>query len=148
MRSIVVDANVVVKSFAQESDSKQAIEFFRACVEQDLDLIAPDLLRYEVLQIAIRKQYPVEVCLDLLENSISSLVEMLPPEQKVWVIAEKICQQGNKKSGFPSLYDSIYHAMAIAEDGLFITADHRHYVKADSYGHIALLRDWQSALHA
>lgn len=44
------------------------------------------------------------------------------------------------------MYDSVYHAMAIINDGVFITSDKRHYEKTKSFGHITLLKDWESAL--
>ena len=56
----------------------------------------------------------------------------------------KITEDGNQKSGFPSIYDSTYHAMAIAYDGIFITADKRHAAKAMQYAHIAVLHNWKT----
>jgi predicted nucleic acid-binding protein len=42
------------------------------------------------------------------------------------------------------MYDSIYHALAIVEDGVFVTADNRHFEKVKNFGHIALLKDWET----
>ena len=59
-------------------------------------------------------------------------------------IFTKIASTGHEKSGFPSIYDSIYHALAIHEKAVFLTADKRHYEKSKSFGHICLLKDWEN----
>ncbi|MCP4403694.1 MAG: type II toxin-antitoxin system VapC family toxin [bacterium] len=48
-------------------------------------------------------------------------------------------KQGHEKSGFPTFSDSMYQAIAIREDALFITADKRHYEKTNHLGNIELL---------
>jgi len=143
MKTVVVDANVVAKTFAREADAPQAISFLRVCVAEKVNIIAPDLFRYEIAQIAIRKKHALENVADLLEEHISVLVDLQPPKRSVWLQAEKICLDGHVKSGFPSLYDSIYHAMAIVEGGVFVTADRRHYEKSKKYGHIVMLQSWE-----
>ena len=50
----------------------------------------------------------------------------------------------HEKSGFPTIYDSIYHALAIQLDAVFLTADKKHYAKAKEYGHIKLLSEWET----
>ncbi|POZ52200.1 type II toxin-antitoxin system VapC family toxin [Methylovulum psychrotolerans] len=55
-----------------------------------------------------------------------------------------MCETGHPKSGFPSFYDASYHALAIANDCTFITADNRHVSKTAQFGHVVLLKDWQS----
>jgi predicted nucleic acid-binding protein len=71
---------------------------------------------------------------------------MQSPERLTWLNSEHICQNGHEKSGYPTMYDSIYHAMAILNEGIFITSDKRHYEKAKTFGYISLLKDWESAL--
>lgn len=47
-----------------------------------------------------------------------------------------ITKDGHEKSGYPTFNDSMYHAIAITEDALFITADKRHYEKTSQLGNI------------
>ena len=61
-----------------------------------------------------------------------------------WNIAGTMTQSGHQKSGFPSLYDSCYHALAIDNDCLFLTADKRHAAKTESFSHLQLLEDWKT----
>ena len=52
------------------------------------------------------------------------------------------------KSGFPSFYDAIYHALAMINDCDFITADRRHYEKTKALGKVKLLDDMKTMILA
>ena len=52
-----------------------------------------------------------------------------------------ITKDGHEKRGYPTFSDSMYHAIAITEDALFITADKRYYEKIRRLGNIELLRN-------
>ena len=52
---------------------------------------------------------------------------------------------GHTKSGYPSWFDSFYHAIAVEEGAIFITADKRHAVKTRQFEHACLLRDFEFA---
>lgn len=41
--------------------------------------------------------------------------------------ALKILASGHDKSGYPSIYDAIFHAMALCNQAVLVTADKRHY---------------------
>lgn len=144
MNGIIVDANVVAKTLIDEIDSAQALALLRTCVTTKIPLSAPELLKYELVQVGLKKQLDLQQLINLLENSIITLITLQAPSQIIWHKAGEIAQQGHVKSGYPSIYDSIYHAMAIVNNGLFVTADKRHYQKAQHFGHIALLADWQT----
>ncbi len=148
MNTVVIDACIAAKTFAQEADSPEALELLRACVKNNIPMIAPDLMKYEIAQIALKKSFAMDKVIHLFEDAIFTLVEMHNPDRFTWLQAESICQKGHEKSGYPTMYDSIYHAMAIIKDGVFITADRRHYEKAKSFGHIAMLNDWEKTLDA
>ena len=138
----VVDSNVFAKLFIEEADSAQAIRFFQHCIEQETLLFAPTLLRYEILQIALYYGHPLNDALERLEQYCAFNLTLCELSRETWHIAEKIVQSGNKKSGFPSLYDSCYHALAIERDATFITADKRHKAKTEAFGKILLLADY------
>ncbi len=43
------------------------------------------------------------------------------------------------------LFDTLYHAVALEyEDALLVTADERYYGKAEGYGTIRTLHDWEA----
>lgn len=139
----VVDANVFIKLFVKESDSVQAHKFFRAAVENNAMLLAPTLFRYEVWEAARVNGIPLDIALNLLAAQEGYCLHIIEPSRRHVLKAETIANKGHQKSGFPSMYDSIFHALAIESDGVFITADHKHYAKAKTFGHIALLSAWR-----
>lgn len=146
MTKIVLDACVVAKTFIDEPDSQEAVNLISACVKENIQITAPDIFKYEIAQIAVKKSVSLDKVLTLFEEAIFKLIDMQSPNRFIWLQGEHICQHGHEKSGFPTMYDSVYHAMAIINDGVFITSDKRHYEKTKSFGHIILLKDWESAL--
>lgn len=140
---IVPDANLFIKQLVSEVDSHLAFDFFRACI--DRQLLAPELLRYEVMQVAYAKGCDFEVVYHLISSYESNHLVLKQPTENEWRIACEIIDNSHPKSGFPSMHDAIYHAIAVANNGLFVTADKRHYEKTRRFGHIALLSEWEQS---
>ncbi len=145
MTTLVIDSNIGAKLFTQETDSQKAVDLFEAGVKKQFSLIVPELFKYEIASIAYYKRIPLEPVLHLFDEQIDRILNYVKPSTRAWLKAQEIAQDGNHKSGFPSMYDSIYHAMAIELDGVFITADKKHYEKTKQYGHILLLEKWNQA---
>ncbi len=82
----------------------------------------------------------------LIEQYQLANLEILEIDKKTIKKANEICNQGHKKSGFPSFYDASYHALAITNECPFITADKRHIAKSKSFGHVTLLSDWRKLI--
>jgi len=141
---IVVDSNVFAKLFIDEADSQQAKDFFRYCVSQEVPLLAPSLFTYEILQIATYYRYSIQDALAMVEDYKAFNLTLVELKSEEWELVENMVQTGHQNSGYPSLYDSCYHALAINNDCMFLTADRRHAVKAESFGHLQLLNDWQT----
>lgn len=141
---IVVDANIFAKLLFAEPDSAEARMFFKCCAKTNTKLIVPELFKYEIAQIARYYQHPLHKTLDIFAAHEQSILTTISPRREVWLLAEKIASDGHEKSGFPSIYDSIYQALAIDSNATFLTADKRHYEKAKKHGHIILLSEWES----
>ena len=47
------------------------------------------------------------------------------------------------ESGYPELSDSLYHALAIVNDAVFVTNDSKHAAKVNRFGHVKKLADYQ-----
>jgi len=143
MTSILVpDAGVFTKLYYSEPDSADAAAFFEMCARMNAKLVVPELFKYEIAQTSRYIDQPLADTLDLLDAHLAAIMTIAAPDREAWLLAEGITKEGHVKSGFPSIYDSIYHALAIQLDGVFVTADKRHYAKARSRGHIMLLEDW------
>ena len=143
MTTLIIDSNIGAKLFTQEDDSQQVVDLFSAGVLHDYTFIAPELFKYEIASIAFRKRLPLEPILDFFDEQVDKVITYIKPSTLTWLKAEEIAKSGNDKSGFPAMYDSIYQALAIEHNGLFITADKKHYIKAKKYGHIMLLSEWE-----
>lgn len=143
---IVPDSNIFIKLLVPEHDAEQAFQFCHACLEQNIRFIVPELFRYEVTQVAYSKGCAITTIIELLQSYEDNGLICQPPKPPTWIRAGQMIDAAHPKSGYPSMYDTIYHALAIEKKTVFITADKRHYEKCKSFGHIALLHDWQDAL--
>ena len=143
-KSIVIDSNLFIKQFIEEEDSSDVRVFFKTSAETNTGLLVPELFKYEIVQITVKKNQSLDNTLHLLHLHTDLNLQIVAPSKAVWLQAEKIAKQGHKNSGYPSIYDSVYHALAIESDAIFLTADKRHYAKAKSFGNIKLFRDWES----
>jgi predicted nucleic acid-binding protein len=101
MFCVVVDANIVTKTFLSESDTQAALDLFGACLTNEARIIAPDLLKYEVVQTALRHKVSVEKVFQIFEDHTSTLVDQLSPNLEVWQKAKEIFGHGHVKSGYP-----------------------------------------------
>ena len=142
---IIVDASIAVKVLHDEPDSKQAKGFFKSCAEENARLLVPEHFLYELVNVCQRVGVEVENVLEFYDALKNSILTPVTPQKSVWLLAEKIAKDGHPQSGFPSIYDSIYHALAIEAGATFTTADKRHHSKAHRYGSILLLEEFGSS---
>lgn len=139
---IVIDSSVFVKLLVAEDDSAVARAFMIACHQHGVDFGAPDLFRFEVLGFALHHGIPFPHVRELIEIQEAAGFQIHPLSADVIDRAETIARHGNKKAGYPSLQDSLYHALAIATDGIFVTADRRHLDKTKNFKHAISLQEW------
>lgn len=143
---IVLDANVFAKLFVGESDSDLARALMRFVHHSAVPVQLPGLFIYEIVQIGRYHGLDTDAVLDFFQTQFLSNWKMVEPNREHWKVAQKISEKGHVKSGYPAMYDSVYHAMAMVDGGAFITADKKYYIKAQSFGHIYLLENWKEPL--
>lgn len=143
---IIIDSCVFNKIVLKETDSHDAIAFFDSLGGQDIQLIVPPLFIYEVLAVTISQSVEGAETISFLNGFIQHNLKVVELSQDTLLHATKIAEQGHPKSGFPSFYDAVYHALAIEMNGMFLTSDHRHVSKTEKLGHVTLLRDWKSLI--
>lgn len=141
--SVVIDANVFVKLLHAEYDSPLAFDFLDYCIAHDVLIVVPTLFDYEVISVCVRLHIELNEILTLLADYRATNLVLQVPDFDDWQLATKICQDGNAKSGYPSMYDSIYQAMAINRNITFVSADTRHIAKAKKHGNVCALADWR-----
>ena len=143
---IVPDANVFLEMIygrPLRAISKRLLTF---AIKDEIRLLAPSLLLDEITEVLcgnmdntddIRRHFL------FLEQLIHKNVLLIAvPTLTVRMKAFEIARCGNPKSGYPELGDSLYHALAIANDAVFLTNDARHVAKVGYLGHVKKLAEY------
>ncbi|NOQ15715.1 MAG: PIN domain-containing protein [Methyloprofundus sp.] len=137
--NVVIDASVAIKWFAPddgtEEDADKAILIFKAIQVTDIIPIQPTHWQAEVIAVLTRlcpetSQQSIQL-LDILEFQVYDNL-------KIYQLASKIATQLSHH-----LFDTLYHAVALEQQALFITADIKYYRKAKELGNIILLSEYQ-----
>jgi predicted nucleic acid-binding protein len=140
---IVVDASVFVKLFKREEGSDLARSFIDHMLDSRQGYTAPSIVLYESLSAALHVELPLDGIGSLFNEFREFGLTIEGPTVKELALAEKIARSRAPSGGYPALFDSIYHAMAIERGGTFVTADERHFTKAKQFGSVVLLADWR-----
>ena len=116
------------KLYLDELDRDKAQQLFIKAASGEVMLFAPDLLYLEVVNTAQRCGVPIDGVVELLEAQryLMQLRAVTNDERKQ---ALQIIASGHNKSGYPSIYDALFHAMALCNEAILVTADKRHYAK-------------------
>ena len=76
------------------------------------------------------------------------VLHVIVPDTDVRMKAIDIARTGNPKSGYPEFTDSLYHALAILNEVIFLTNDRKHIRKAKRFGHIEELSKYNDVLES
>jgi predicted nucleic acid-binding protein len=136
----VLDSGVFVKLLINEEDSEKA-EVLIAQIVADVDnyIVVPDIFMYEVIGICKKYDVSRSIINDTFKFYQQKYVIKVPLDGIIVDLALEMTESGHDKSGFPTFYDCVYHALAIQRDCDFITADKKHFAKVKDLGHIRLL---------
>lgn len=139
MAVIVPDASVILKWVLPEVDepcAAQALALRQHYADNEVTFAVPSLWRYEVGNTLARK-YPQHAYDDLRDLQAMAMPEANLSDE--WL--EQACALTRR---FPvAFYDAAYHALAIVESGLFVTADERYLRAVGPSASACHLADWQ-----
>jgi len=138
----VIDASVFAKAIKDEEDSSLARESLASAVETATTLIAPRLVVYELLGIALHHEIPPAAFLDLLDTMAEGGLRIVDPDRQTLLRAAEMAIDV-PSIGRVTLQDAVYHALAIEVGAVLVTADFRHFRRSSHYGHVCLLPDWR-----
>ena len=139
MNKVVLDANVFLKIFKDEHDSSRAKELLAGLAKSITPILAPAVVVNETLHACEKDQLDVETACHFFKELLAFNLSFVPLTGALIDKTLAITKDGHEKSGYPTFSDSMYHAIAITEDALFITADKHHYEKTSQLGNIELL---------
>jgi len=144
---IVPDANIFLEMIYGRPLQSTSRQLLSHAIANEIQLVAPSLLLDEITEVLcgnldnIQKIQQHLFYIEQLANKKVLLVVV--PNLAIRMKAIEIARTGNPKSGYPELSDSLYHALAIINDALFITNDSKHVAKVNKFGHVAKLADYQ-----
>lgn len=132
MRCVVVDASVILKWYLDdEKDSQKALSLLARYVSDELEIIAPSLLEYEVVNGLIIAQKRGRIKEEKIITAISGFIDLGIKLKSLLHLYHKVlhyCKTYNR-----SAYDASYMAIADEEGIPMITSDRGLYnsVKKD-----------------
>jgi len=118
---VVIDASVVVKWFVEEEGSEEALKVRDRYVEGEIQIIAPELITFEVLNALYFKRLFSEDELKQISEALEAYSFSLYPLRGEY--ARKAVEISYEND--ITLYDASYVALAIVRDTFAYTADEK-----------------------
>ena len=138
MHVVVPDASVILKwalPSDAEPDADRAVLLRNAIRDDLVRAVVPSLWLFEVGNTVARR-FPLHA-----RAWLSALVKFGLEEQTV--SPQWLRQVVDLTERYPvSFYDAAYHATAIVQGGVFVTADERYVSQVSSHGAVVALQDW------
>ena len=145
--TIVIDTNVVVKFFVQETGSLHAERLLEAVLSADIELVAPDFMLTEFVNVLWLKVERGELDDEEAEEIIArllvlaELIEIIPARTVLGSMFQTARRHGH------SAYDAAFLALAESRGIRLVTADAKFYRKAKGLSSApVLLGDWKTVL--
>ena len=134
MKIYVLDTSVVYKSLSFENGREKVINLFDDAEKNTIKLIAPSLIWYELNNSFVVNEGSLEdvkFYMNVFREQVQSgLVEIFSSSSQL--LLEKTVELANLDTGGQghiSSYDATFHALAILENAIFLTADKKHFRK-------------------
>jgi len=135
---IVPDASVLLKwafRSPDESDKDNAIALLNAWLDGKVDIILPKLWSFEVGNVLMLKN--IDIAIEIMEIFMG--YNFMEYDMTIELCKETFKLMQKYKVTF---YDAVYHAVAILQKGILLTADESYWKKVRDAKHIVRLKDW------
>lgn len=142
-KKYVLDANIFLEYIYGRTLQDLAQKLLIQAITGEIEIFIPSLALDEISEVLCGNMDNIEQIashLHYIEKLIyEEIIKVFVPNTKVRLKAIEIARYGSKKGGYPDFTDSLYHALAILQQAIFITNDKKHLAKAKDFGHIQLL---------
>jgi len=119
--SFVLDSSVVAKLFFREAGSEEAQELMELCAEEDIGLLASDLLLYELGNVIWKNTRRKDVDGRKYLRQLRFLnIEYLPLGEELMLKAMKASREQDI-----SYYDAVHVTLAYINELAFVTEDRK-----------------------
>ena len=139
----VLDANIFLEYIYARALSHQAKKILQDAILKRIQILIPSLLLDEITEVLCGNLDDLETVqkhLRYIEKlATQNILHIIVPNTEVRMKAIEIARTGHIKSGYPELTDSLYHALAIENDAIFLTNGTKHINKVIGFGHIQAL---------
>lgn len=133
----IPDASVLLKLAAYETEDLHEALIFEADIKSGkIHITIPSHCLFEICNILGRNRHHIAL------SFLSYLLQLNIEEKFITIERAGIAFQLMKKYSNISFYDASYHAFAIQEKGIFLTADEKYFRKTYREGAIMLLKDY------
>lgn len=140
MDKSILDASVVIKWFVEEQDRDKAITYLTAFQNNELGLIVPSLLFYELGNVLIKKKATMTLINEVMVK-FQQLNSLGLEIQDIGLSSFRQIYQNSIKYGL-TFYDASYLTLMQEENCRFITADGKLFQKVHkNFKGIKLLSD-------
>ncbi|MEM2084118.1 MAG: type II toxin-antitoxin system VapC family toxin [Nitrososphaerota archaeon] len=127
MLKVVIDASIVVKWFVEEENYENALKIRDKYVEGEIDIIAPEIIIFEVLNALYYKKLFTLLELKEIANALDAFsFKLFSLKGKYAEKAIEIAIENNI-----TIYDSSYISLALMEKCKMYTADEQLIKKLD-----------------
>ena len=132
---IVLDASVVFKWFQEEEGSERALKFEDSHIKGEENVIAPDLLFYEITNIL---RYQKGITPEIVDDTLG-ILEKIEIQTFVFSPSELKGVYRFAHVHEISVYDAMYAVLAQRLECTFVTADKKLHQKLSSCRWVRLL---------
>ena len=123
---VVVDTSIAIKWVISEDDSSTAAALLASWIHEDVFILAPPLLAYELTNVLYQRLRKGSITLDEVESGLRSiLLDMLELDTSQDVALNMRATRLAHQFSLPASYDAHYLALAERKNCEFWTADAR-----------------------
>jgi predicted nucleic acid-binding protein len=120
-----VDASIVIKLVVEEPGSDLADALWAQWIQQDVQIVAPALLRYEITAVLGKKVYRGQLSKEIANMALTAALDLKGIEYIDSPVLHLRALELASQFGLPTAYDAHYLALAEQQNCEFWTADVR-----------------------